>query len=123
MELLNQTQTLKNERRGLSEQLEQLQGECEQLREVSNKVDGLRALMRTEDEEKRGLSEQLEQSQRELTQSRGRQERLELTHSIDMEQVQCRVRELSTEVEGLRAVVRSKENVNQAKQTSIQARE
>ena len=123
MELLNQTQTLKNERRGLSEQLEQLQGECEQLREVSNKVDGLRAIIRTEDEEKRGLSEQLEQSQRELTQSRGRQERLELTHSIDMEQVQCRVRELSTEVEGLRAVVRSKENVNQAKQTSIQARE
>ena len=82
MELLNQTQTLRNE--------------------------------------KRGLSEQLEQSQRELTQSRGRQERLELTHSIDMEQVQCRVRELSTEVEGLRALVRSKEN---AKETAIQAKE
>ena len=85
MELLNQTQTLRNE--------------------------------------KRGLSEQLEQSQRELTQSRGRQERLELTHSIDMEQAQCRVRELSTEVEGLRAVVRSKENVIQAKETAIEAEE
>ena len=124
MELLNQTQT---KRQGLSEQLEQLQGECEQLREVSNEVDGLRALVRTKDEEKRGLSEQFEQSQRELTQSRGRQERLELTHSIDMEQVQCRVRELSTEVEGLRAVVRSKENVIQAKeiekQQAIEAKE
>ena len=89
MELLNQTQTLRNE--------------------------------------KRGLSEQLEQSQRELTQSRGRQERLELTHSIDMDQVQCRVRELSTEVEGLRAVVSSKENVIQAKeiekQQAIEAKE
>ena len=85
MELLNQTQTLRNERQG--------------------------------------LSEQLEQSQRELTQSRGRQERLELTHSIDMDQVQCRVRELSTEVEGLRAVVRSKENAIQAKETAIQAKE
>ena len=120
MELLNQTQTLRNERQGLSEQLEQL-------REVSNEVDGLRALVRTKDEEKRGLSEQLEQSQRELTQSRGRQERLELTHSIDMEQVQCRVRELSTEVEGLRAVVRSKENVIQGKgiehQQAIEAKE
>ena len=115
MELLNQTQTLRNERQGLSQQLEQLQGECEQLREVSNEVDGLRALVRTKDEEKRGLSEQLEQSQREFTQSRGRQERLELTHSIDMDQVQCRVRELSTEVEGLRAVVSLKENVIQAK--------
>ena len=116
MELLNQTQTLRNERQGLSEQVEQL-------REVSNEVDGLRALVRTKDEEKRGLSEQLEQSQRELTQSRGRQERLELTHSIDMDQVQCRVRELSTEVEGLRAVVRSKENAIQAKETAIQANE
>ena len=127
MELLNQTQTLRNERQGLSEQLEQLQGECEQLREVSNEVDGLRALVRTKDEEKRGLSEQLEQSQRELTQSRGREERLELTHFIDMEQVQCRVRELSTEVEGLRAVVSSKENAIQAKeiekQKAIQAKE
>ena len=94
----------------------------------------LRALVMTKDEEKRGLSEQLEQSQRELTQSqreltqsRGRQERLELTHSIDMDQVQCRVRELSTEVEGLRAVVSSKENVIQAKeiekQQAIQANE
>ena len=77
--------------------------------------------------EKRGLSEQLEQSQREFTQSCGRQERLELTHSIDIDQVQCRVRELSTEVEGLRAVVRSKENVIQAKeiekQQAIQAKE
>ena len=72
---------------------------------------------------RRGLSVQLEQSQRELTQSRGRQERLELTHSIDMDQVQCRVRELSTEVEGLRAVVSSKENTIQAKETSIQAKE
>ena len=116
MELLNQTQTLRNERQGLSEQLEQL-------REVSNEVDGLRALVRTKDEEKRGLSEQLEQSQRELTQSRGRQERLELSHSIDMDQVQCRVRELSTEVEGMRAVVRSKENAIQAKETAIQAKE
>ena len=116
MELLNQTQTLRNERQGLSEHLEQL-------REVSNEVDGLRALVRTKDEEKRDLSEQLEQSQRELTQSRGRQERLELTHSIDMDQVQCRVRELSTEVEGLRAVVRSKENAIQAKETAIQANE
>ena len=120
MELLNQTQTLRNERQGLSEQLDQL-------REVSNEVDGLRALVMTKDEEKRGLSEQLEQSQRELTQSRGRQERLELTHSIDMDQVQCRVRELSTEVEGLRAVVRSKENAIQAKeiehQQAIQAKE
>ena len=120
MELLNQTQTLRNERQGLSEQLEQL-------REVSNEVDGLRALVRTKDEEKRGLSEQLEQSQRELTQSRGRQERLELTHSIDMDQVQCRVRELSTEVEGLRAVVKSKKNAIQAKeiekQQAIQAKE
>ena len=116
MELLNQTQTLRNERQGLSEQVEQL-------REVSNEVDGLRALVRTKDEEKRGLSEQLEQSQRELTQSHGRQERLELTHSIDMDQVQCRVRELSTEVEGLRAVVRSKENAIQAKETAIQANE
>ena len=123
MELLNQTQTLRNERQGLSEQLEQLQGECEQLREVSNEVDGLRALVMTKDEEKRGLSEQLEQSQRELTQSRGRQERLELTHSIDMDQVQCRVRELSTEVEGLRVVLRSKENAIQAKETAIQANE
>ena len=120
MELLNQTQTLRNERQGLSEQLEQL-------REVSNEVDGLRALVRTKDEEKRGLSEQFEQSQREFTQARGRQERLELTHSIDMDQVQCRVRELSTEVEGLRAVVRSKENAIQAKeiehQQAIQAKE
>ena len=120
MELLNQTQTLRNERQGLSEQLEQL-------REVSNEVDGLRALVRTKDEEKRGLSEQLEQSQREFTQSCGRQERLELTHSIDMEQVQCRVRELSSEVEGLRAVVRSKENVIQGKgiehQQAIEAKE
>ena len=116
MELLNQTQTLRNERQGLSEQVEQL-------REVSNEVDGLRALVRTKDEEKRGLSEQLEQSQRELTLSRGRQERLELTHSIDMDQVQCRVRELSTEVEGLRAVVRSKENAIQAKETAIQSKE
>ena len=113
MELLNQTQTLRNERQSLSEQLEQL-------REVSNEVDGLRALVSTKDEEKRGLSEQLEQSQRELTQSRGRQERLELTHSIDMHQVQCRVRELSTEVEGLRAVVKSKEKVIQAKETEKQ---
>ena len=120
MELLNQTQTLRNERQGLSEQLEQL-------REVSNEVDGLRALVRTKDEEKRGLSEQLEQSQREFTQSRGRQEQLELTHSIDMDQVHCRVRELSTEVEGLRAVVRSKENAIQAKeiehQQAIQSKE
>ena len=116
MELLNQTQTLRNERQGLSEQVEQL-------REVSNEVDGLRALVRTKDEEKRGLSEQLEQSQRELAQSRGRQERLELTHSIDMEQVQCRVKELSTEVEGLRAVVRSKENAIQEKEIAIQAKE
>ena len=116
MELLNQTQTLRNERQGLSEQLQQL-------REVSNEVDGLRALVRTKNEEKRGLSEQLEQSQRELTQSFGREERLELTHSIDMDQVQCRVRELSTEVEGLRAVVRSKENVIQAKETAIEAKE
>ena len=120
MELLNQTQTLRNERQGLSEQLEQLRGECEQLREVSNGVDGLRALVRTKDEEKRGLSEQFEQSQRELTQSCGRQEQLELTHSIDM----CIVR---AEVEVLRAVVRSKENVIQAKeiekQQAIQANE
>ena len=161
MELLNQTQTLRNERqgleqlqgefvqlrevtnevdelraivrtkdeekRGLSEQLEQIQGECEQLREVSNEVGELRALARTKDEEKRSLLEQLEQSQRELTQSRGRQERLELTHSIDTEQVQFRVRELCTEVEGLRAVVRWKENVIQAKETekkqAIQAKE
>ena len=85
MELLNQTQTLRNE--------------------------------------KRGLSEQLEQSQRELTQSRGRQEWLELTHSIDMEQVQCGVRELSTEVEGLRAVVRSKENAIQAKEKVIESQQ
>ena len=116
MELLNQTQTLRNERQDLSEQVKQL-------REVSNEVDGLRALVRTKGEEKRGLSEQLEQSQRELTQSRGRQERLELTHSIDMDQVQCRVRELSTVVEGLRAVVRSKENAIQSKETVIQAKE
>ena len=113
MELLNQTQTLRNERQGLSEQLEQL-------REVSNEVDGLRALVRTKDKEKRGLSEQFEQSQREFTQLRRRQERLELTHSIVMEQVQCTVRELSTEVEGLRAVVRSKENVIQAKEIEHQ---
>ena len=90
----------------------------------------LRALVMTKDEEKRGLSEQLEQSQRELTQSqreltqsRGRQERLELTHSIAMDQVQCRVRELSTEVEGLRAVVRSKETAIQAKEQTIEAKE
>ena len=123
MELLNQTQTLRNERQGLSEKVEQLQGECEQLREVSNEVDGLRALVSTKDEEKRSLSEQLEQSQRELHQSRGRQEVLERTDSIDTEQVQCRVRELSTEVEGLRAVVSSKENVIQAKEIAIQAKE
>ena len=116
MELLNQTQALRNEKQGLSEQLEQL-------REVSNEVDGLRDLVRTKDEEKRGLSEQLEQSQGELTQSHERQEQLDLTHSIDMEQVQCRVSELCTEVEGLRAVVRSKEDVIQAKETSIQAKE
>ena len=120
MELLSQTQTLRNEKQGLSEQLEQL-------REVSNEVDGLRALVRTKDEEKRGLSQHLEKLQRELAQSHRRQERLELTHSIDMEQVQCRVREFCTEVEGLRAVVRSKENVIQAKeiekQQVIQAKE
>ena len=89
MELLNQTQTLRNERQGLSEQLGQWQ--------------------------------------RELTQSRGRQERLELTHSIDMDQVQCRVRELSTEVEGLRAVIQAKETEKQrtirAKEQAIQAKE
>ena len=123
MELLNQTQTLRNERQGISELSEQAQGECEQLRELSNEVDGLRALVRTKDDEKRGLSEQLEQPQRELTQSHERQKRLELTHSIDMDQVQCRVRELSTEVEGLRAVVSSKENVIQAKETAIEAKE
>ena len=124
IELLNQTLTLRNEKQGLSDQLEQLQGECEQLREVSN---DLRALVTTKDEEKRGLSEQLEQSRRELTQSRGRQERLQLTHSIDMEQVQCRVRELSTEVEGLRATVRTKDNIIHSKEIeklqAIQAKE
>ena len=93
---------------------------CGNKMELLNQTQSLR-------NEKRGLSEQLEQSQRELTQSRGRQERLELTHSIDMDQVQCRVRELSTEVEGLRAVVRSKENAIQAKeiekQQTIRAKE
>ena len=77
--------------------------------------------------EKQGLSEQLQQSQRELTQSCGRQQEIELTHFIDNEQVRCRVRELCTEVEGLRAVVKSKENVIQAKeiekQQAIRAKE
>ena len=118
----NKTELL-NERQGLSKLLEQLQGECEQLREVRNEVDGLRALVMAKDEEKRGLSEQLKQSQGELTQSHGRQERLELTHSIDMERVQCTVRELSIEVEGLKAVVKSKVNVIQAKETAIEATE
>ena len=77
--------------------------------------------------EKQGLSEQLQQSQRELTQSCGRQQEIELTHFIDNELVRCRVRELCTEVEGLRAVVKSKENVIQAKeiekQQAIRAKE
>ena len=127
MELLNQMETLRNENRHFSEQLEQSQRECVQLREVSNEVDGLRALVRTKDEEKRGLSEQLEQSQRVLAQSQERQDQLESTHAISMELVQCRVKELSTEIEGLRAVVISKEEVVQAKdaekQQAIQAKE
>ena len=127
MELLNQMETLRNENQHFSEQLDQSQRECVQLREVSNEVDGLRVLVRTKDEEKRGLSEQLEQSQRVLAQSQERQDQLESTHAISMEHVQCRVKELSTEVEGLRAVVRSKEEVVQAKeaekQQAIQAEE
>ena len=119
--------TKDEEKRGLSEQLEQSQRECVQLREVSNEVDGLRALVRTKDEEKRGLSAQLEQSQRVLAQSQERQDQLESTHAISMEHVQCRTKELSTEVEGLRAVVISKEEVVQAKdaekQQAIQAKE
>ena len=127
MELLNQMETLRNENRHFSQLLEQSQRECVQLREVSNEVDGLRALVRTKDEDKRGLSKQLEQSQRVLAQSQERQDQLESTHVISMEHVQCRVKELSTEVEGLRAVVRSKEEVVQAKeaekQQAIQAKE
>ena len=114
MELLNQTQTLRNERQGLSEQLEQL-------REVSNEVDALRALVRTKDEEKRGLSEQLEQSQRELTQSRGRQERLELTHSIAI-----KARERAIEMEKQQAIEAKeieKQQAIQAKERAIQAKE
>ena len=120
MGLLNQMETLRNENRHFSEQLEQSQRQCEQLREVSNEVDGLRALVRTKDEEKRGLSDQLEQSQRVLAQSQETQDELESTHAISMEQVQCKVKELSTEVEGLRAVVRSKEEVVQAKEAEKQ---
>ena len=120
MELLNQMETLRNENRRFSEQLEQSQRECVQLREVSNEVDGLRALVRTKDEEKRGLSEQLEQSQRVFTQSQERQDQLESTHAISMELVQCSVKELSTEVAGLRAVVGSKEEVVQAKEAEKQ---
>ena len=127
MELLNQMETLRNENRRFSEQLEQSQRECVQLREVSNEVDGLRALVRTKDEDKRGLSKQLEQLQRVLAQSQERQDQLESTHTISMEQVQCRMKELSTEVEGLRALVISKEEVVQAKeaekQQAIQAKE
>ena len=108
MELL----TLRN-KQGLPEQL---QVECYQL---SNEVDGLRALVMTMDEEMRRLSEQLEQSQRKLAHSK---ERLDLTRSIDVEQVQCRLRELSTEVEGLKVVVRSKETIIQAKEQAIQAK-
>ena len=119
MELLKQMETLRNENRHFSQLLEQSQRECVQLREVSNEVDGLRALdlVRTKDEEKRGL---LEQSQRVLAQSQERQDQLESTHVISMEHVQCRVKELSTEVEGLRAVVRSKEEVVQAKEAEKQ---
>ena len=120
MELLNQMETLRNENRHFSQLLEQSQRECVQLREVSNEVDGLRALVRTKDEDKRGLSKQLEQSQRVLAQSQERQDQLESTHVISMEHVQCRVKELSTEVEGLRTVVRSKEEVVQAKEAEKQ---
>ena len=120
MELLNQMETLRNENRCLSEQLEQSQRECVQLREVSNEVDGLRALVRTKDEEKRGLSEQCQQLRRELTQSQERKEHLELSHSFSLEQVQCRVKELSTEVEGLRDVLIFKKEVVQAKEAEKQ---
>ena len=97
----------------LRQMISQSPPSCENKMELLNQTQTLR-------NEKRGLSEQLEQLQRELTQSRGRQERLELTHSIDMDQVQCRVRELSTEVEGLRAVVSSKKNAIQAKEIEKQ---
>ena len=120
MELLNQMETLRNENRCLSEQLELSQRECVQLREVSNEVDGLRALVRTKDEEKRGLSEQCQQLRRELTQSQERKEQLELSHSFSLEQVQCRVKELSTEVEGLRDVLIFKNEVVQAKEAEKQ---
>ena len=77
--------------------------------------------------EKQGLSEQLEELQRA-------QERVELAHSIEMEQVNCRLVELSTEADGLRSQVRVKEmeletnksslnKVIQAKQQEIQAKE
>ena len=77
--------------------------------------------------EKQGLSEQLEELQRA-------QERVELAHSIEMEQVVCRLVELSTEANGLRSQVRVKEHeletnksslnkVIQAKQQEIQAKQ
>ena len=77
--------------------------------------------------EKQGLSEQLEELQRA-------QERMELAHSIETEQVNCRLVELSTEANGLRSQVRVKEmeletnksslnKVIQAKQQEIQAKE
>ena len=77
--------------------------------------------------EKHGLSEQLEELQRA-------QERMELAHSIETEQVNCRLVELSTEADGLISQVRVKEmeletnksslnKVIQAKQQEIQAKE
>ena len=77
--------------------------------------------------EKQGLSEQLEELQRA-------QERMELAHSIEMEQVNCRLVELSTEADGLRSLVRVKEmeletnksslnKVIQAKQQEVEAKE
>ena len=60
------------------------------------------------------------QMQNELSKTLKRQTELELSHSIDLEQLKSRVSGLCTEVEGLRVVVKTKEKVVQAKESEKQ---
>ena len=76
--------------------------------------------METLEGHKDELSGQVEQLQRELSESQDREEKLELTHSIETEELQCTVRELCTEVEGLRKALKSSKKVVEAKEIEKQ---
>ena len=74
----------------------------------------------SQEKESPSLSKKHLQTQNELSKALKRQKELELSHSVDMEQLKSRVSGLCTDVEGLRAVVKSKEKVVQAKESEKQ---